>query len=106
MFWRAKPHLGAKLNICLVSANFPLANTTGEIGFLWPVARGLVRLGHQVTVLGWRNKNRVYMVEKDGVKALYLGEQGSASFDNFPLLALKKFSQLHAETPFDLVHSL
>src|SRR6185312_4127547 len=106
MFWRRPLPLQGKFNICLISARFPLANTAGEIGFLWPIARGLVRLGHSVTVLSWRNKNRINMVEKDGVKALYLGEQQGASFDNFPTLVLKKFSQLHAETPFDLVHSL
>ncbi len=94
------------LNICLVSTKFPLAHTAGEIGFLWPIARGLVKRGHQVTVLSWRNKNRLQMVEKDGVLALYLGEQTGSIYENFPNMVLKKFTQLHAEKPFDLVHSL
>jgi len=94
------------LNICLVSAKFPLAHTAGEISFLWPIARGLVKRGHKVTVLSWRNKNRIQMVEKDGVQALYLGEQSGAVFDNFAQMVLKKFKQLHAESPFHLVHSL
>lgn len=96
----------APLNICLVSAKFPLANTAGEISFLWPIARGLVRRGHSVTVLSWRNKNRLQMVEKDGVQALYLGEQGGAVLDNFPQMVLKKFRQLHEQKPFHLAHSL
>jgi glycosyltransferase involved in cell wall biosynthesis len=106
MFWRRPVELPKKFNICLVSAKFPLADTGGEIGFLWPIARGLVRQGHGVTVLSWRNKSRINMVEKDGVKALYLGEQTGAVFENFPQLVLKKFSQLHVEQPFHLVHSL
>jgi glycosyltransferase involved in cell wall biosynthesis len=94
------------LNICIVSAKFPLANTAGEISFLWPVARGLVKRGHSVTVLSWRNKNRLQMVEKDGVQALYLGEFAGAVFDNLPQMILKKFMQLHREKPFHLIHSL
>ncbi len=46
------------------------------------------------------------MVEKDGVRALYLGEQTGVIFDRFPNLVLKKFTQLHSENPFHLVHSL
>lgn len=95
-----------KFNICLVSTKSPLANTAGEISFLWPIARGLVRQGHGVTVLSWRNKGRIQMVEKDGVRAFYLGEQPGAALESFPQLVLKKFKQLHAEHPFDLVHSL
>ena len=106
MFWRSPSPLPKVLNICLVTTKFPLAQTAGEISFLWPIARGLVKLGHNVTVLSWRNKNRINMVERDGVKALYLGEQAGASLDGFPRLVLKKFSQLHSENPFHLVHSL
>lgn len=106
MIFRKPVPLPKTFNICLVTAKFPLAQTAGEIGFLWPIARGLVKLGHNVTVLSWRNKSRINMVEKDGVKALYLGEQAGASLENFPRLVLKKFTQLHGDTPFHLVHSL
>src|SRR5690349_19143623 len=105
MFFR-KPEDPKQLNICLVSTKFPLANTAGEISFLWPIARGLVKKGHNVTVLSWRNKNRIPMVERDGVKALYLGESAGASQENFPQLVLNKFIQLHKTTPFHLLHSL
>ncbi len=93
-------------NICLVSERFPLMNTMGEVGFLWPIARGLVKLGHKVTVISWRNKNRIPFVEQNGVKAYFLGESQGAIKDNFPSLVLKKFQSIHQQTPFDLVHSL
>ncbi len=106
MFSRSNPEMPSKLNICLVTTKFPLANTAGEISFLWPIARGLVKLGHSVTVLSWRNKNRLPLVERDGVKALYLGETPGTSIEGFPQLVLEKFRQLHVATPFHLLHSL
>src|ERR1700730_17619339 len=101
-----KEGLPQKLNICLVSTQFPLANTAGEVSFLWPIARGLVKQGHSVTVLSWRNKRRLDVVQRQGVKALFLGETAGSSEENFPQLVLRKFQQLHTETPFHLVHSL
>lgn len=94
------------LNICIVSERFPLQNQAGEVGFLWPIARGLVRLGHRVTVISWRNKNRIPFVEQSGVKAYFLGEGSTSNAEMFPELVLHKFEQLHNETPFHLVHSL
>ncbi len=94
------------LNICLVSERFPLLNTSGEVGFLWPIARGLVREGHQVTVISWRNKSRLAYVEQNGVKAYFLGEKAGASRERFPEMVLQKFEDIHRQNPFHLVHSL
>lgn len=94
------------LNICIVARRFPLLNKSGEIGFLFPIARGLVRQGHRVTVLSWRNKNQLGYVERDGVKAYFLGEGSHDSVESFPQIVLRKFEQLHAQTPFHLLHSL
>lgn len=96
----------APMTICLVSERFPLLNTSGEVGFLWPIARGLVKLGHRVTVISWRNKSRLPFVEQNGVKAYFLGETTGATIENFPSMVLRKFQTIHHETPFDLVHSL
>lgn len=94
------------LNICIVSRRFPLLNNAGEIGFLFPIARGLVKQGHSVTVLSWRNKRRIDYVEVGGVKAFFLGEGNATPVENFPEQVLRKFQQLHREKPFHLVHSL
>lgn len=98
--------MSESLNICLVSRRFPLLNSSGEVGFLWPIARGLVKQGHQVSVLTWRNRDRLEFVEREGVKAYFLGEGHSASSDAFPDLVLRKFQNLHKQTPFHLMHSL
>ena len=94
------------LNICIVSNRFPLMNQAGEIGFLFPIARGLVRQGHRVTVLSWRNRSRLNYVEQGGVRAFFLGEGITALPESFPELVFNKFRELHAEKPFHLVHSL
>lgn len=94
------------LHICLISERFPLLNTSGEVGFLWPIARGLVRQGHKVSVISWRNKSRIAFVEQNGVRAYFLGENPGATRDSFPDLVLKKFQTLHRESPFHLAHSL
>ncbi|MGE4132524.1 MAG: glycosyltransferase family 4 protein [Bdellovibrionales bacterium] len=94
------------LNICIVSERFPLLNTSGEVGFLWPIARGLVRLGHKVTVISWRNRRKIPFVEQNGVRAYFLGEGALNSRENFAEHAFQKFAEIHRREPFDLVHSL
>lgn len=94
------------MNICLVSKRFPLAGGAGDFGFLWPIARGLVRMGHTVSVISWRSRARMEFIERDGVKAYFLGENTTAAVELFPDMALRKFQALHRQTPFQLVHSL
>jgi len=98
--------MAESLNICLVSRRFPLAGSSGDVGFLWPIARGLVRLGHTVSVISWRNRARLGFIESHGVKAYFLGEGNAAPPESFADLALRKFQELHRQTPFHLVHSL
>ncbi len=98
--------MSESLNICLVSRRFPLLSSNNEIGFLWPIARGLVKLGHTVSVITWRNRERVDYLEREGVKAYFLGESPGAVMANFPDLVLRKFRTLHRDRPFHLVHSL
>lgn len=94
------------LNICIVSQKFPLTNASGEVSFLWPIARGLVKRGHKVTVISWRNKNRLAFLERDGVRAFFLGENSNSSVEDFPSMVLHKFQQLHRTDKFHLLHSL
>jgi len=97
---------GEPLNICIVSRRFPLLSNEDEVGFLFPIARGLMRMGHRVTVLSWKNRRRLPFVEHEGVKAFFLGEGQSGPIENFPSLVFRKFQELHQQTPFHLLHSL
>lgn len=97
------PHL---LRICLVAAQFPILGRAADHGFLWPVAKGLARQGHDVTILSWKNPQRRREIEQDGVKGFFLGEGNAKTKEDFPLLVDQHFAKLHAENPFHIVHSI
>lgn len=77
------------------------------MGLLWPLAKGLVLGGHQVTVLSTRSHLKKTEVQRDGVQVFYLQEgKRTASRFSFEKAAFVKFKELHKLNPFDVVHSL
>lgn len=104
----AKSVLPEKLNICLVGSRFPILSRATDLGFLWPIARSLAKKGHKVTVLSSNSPTGKHEVNRDGVRAFYLyeGQSPQVKKQKFSDLVLKKFVQLHRETPFHIVHSL
>lgn len=103
----AKPRLPDSLRICLVGQRFQILSRASDSGFLWPVARGLARQGHHVTVISTRSPLGRAEVEREGVKAYYLNE-GTSSYSGMPFAeaAYQKFLELHKKDPFHIVHSL
>ncbi|QDK36738.1 glycosyltransferase family 4 protein [Bdellovibrio sp. NC01] len=105
--WSSKQKLPENLNICLTSARFPILSRATDHGFLWPIARGLAREGHKVTVISTTSFLKKPEVTRDGVRVFYLHEGAkNLSHMNFQLAARQKFAQLHREEPFHLVHSI
>lgn len=103
----AKRALPEHLNICIVSAKFPILGRASEGGFLWPIARGLAQKGHRVTVLASESPQKKSEIIQDGVRALYLKEGlPQNELSNFSRLAKNYFVRLHREEPFHLVHSV
>lgn len=102
----ARAQVPEKLNICLIGQRFPVMGRASDQGFLWPMTRGLVEKGHQVTVLSTRSPTGKPELLRDGVRLLYLHE-GYPNRAGIPFqeAALEKFLELHKEKPFDLVHS-
>lgn len=99
--------LPESLNICLVAHKFPILSRSSDGGFLWPIARGLAKQGHTVTIISTRSPLGKPEVERDGVHAHYLLEGvRSPQRINFQNAALKKFEQLHKAKPFHIVHSM
>ncbi|MBK7961012.1 MAG: glycosyltransferase family 4 protein [Bdellovibrionales bacterium] len=95
------------LNICLVGTRFQILSRKSDHGFLWSIARGLARRGHQVTVLSTTSSLARSEVVRDGVRTFYLEEglqfRGKSYFSD---LALRKFRELHKEKPFHILHGL
>ncbi len=102
----ARAQVPEKLNICLVGQRFPVMGRASDEGFLWPMTRGLIEKGHQVTVISTRSPTGKPELLRDGVRLLYLHEgYPNKAGVPFPEAALEKFTELHKEKPFDLVHS-
>lgn len=102
-----KKALPQSLNICLVSNRFQILSRSTDSGFLWPIARGLAKQGHKVTVISTKSPIGKPEVQRDGVQTYYLQENGSP-FKNlkFEEAALQKFLELHKKEPFHILHSL
>jgi 1,2-diacylglycerol 3-alpha-glucosyltransferase len=100
-----------RLNICLITKKFPYPGRGGEENYLWPMARGLADRGHDVTVLTWQNPRGRSEIITQHFRAFFLGERnsekkGSLNYRQFPTHAYRKFNELHAAKPFQIVHSL
>lgn len=95
------------LNICLVGQRFQILSRASDSGFLWPIARGLARQGHKVTVLSTRSPLGKMEVQREGVSTWYLFESPSTLTGMpFQEAAYQKFLELHRQEPFHIVHSL
>lgn len=108
MIFKKKLKLPQTLHICLVAEKFQiLSRSADHSGFVWPIARGLAKAGHKVTVISSKSPIGKSEVQREGVRAFYLNE-GISKFSRVPFrkAALMKFEQLHKEDPFHIVHSL
>jgi glycosyltransferase involved in cell wall biosynthesis len=94
-----------KLNICFTSYKFPLSERTSDYGFLFPIAKGLVQAGHQVSVLSSHPSPSTLELNKDGVQIYYI-DPVQQRRSTFPVEARKKFSELHKKNRFHIVHSV
>lgn len=95
------------MRLCLVGQKIPVHSRSSDTGLLWPLAKGLNEKGHDVTIISSHSPIKKYEVFRDGIKAYFLYE-GTSPFKktNFNDAVQKKFAELHAIKPFDIVHSL
>lgn len=106
-FFKSVPVLPKQLHICLLGRRIQIQSRATDHGFLWPIARGLAKLGHQVSVISGRSPLGKNFIERDGVKAYYLQEDSSPLRNkNFNEAAYEKFLQIHKESKVHLIHSL
>jgi len=99
--------VAAPQRVLLVGSRFQILSRSNDGGFLWPMAKGLARKGLDVTVLSTRSPIGKSFVERDGVKTYFLQERDSdLRFLPFEDAVLKKFTELHSNNPFQIVHGL
>lgn len=103
----ARPKIAIPLRVLLIGSRFQILSRASDSGFLWPMARGLARKGVDVTVFASRSPMGKTFVERDGVKTYFLQERDSELRNiSFEDAVLRKFTELHLQNPFDLVHAL
>jgi glycosyltransferase involved in cell wall biosynthesis len=97
-----------KLRICLVGQKILVQSRSSDTAMLWPLAQGLSKKGHDVTIISTTSPLKKAEVFRDGIKAYYVydGNAAKNKLQKFSDLAHKKFASLHHEKPFDLVHSI
>jgi 1,2-diacylglycerol 3-alpha-glucosyltransferase len=113
-FWRKdsqkKNQDIAPLRICILARRFPILGRATDQGFLWSIARGLAKKGHEVVVLSSKSPMGKSEVHRDGVLVYYLLEDSpdrrNSAERRFDKIALEKFKELHKVKKFDLVHSM
>lgn len=91
------------MNICLVAKKFSYSARAADHGYLFPIARELVKKGHSVTVVSWENPLKDALIEKDGVVMHFLAE-GQRRPQKFNVESVSKIKELHKQQPFDLIH--
>lgn len=94
------------LRICICAARFPILGRAADEGFLWPLAKSLVKRGHSIVILSWKNPQGRSAVLTEDIEAYFLGESKTALRKEFPDYVWQKFLELHESRPFDIVHSL
>ncbi len=105
---KKKNEIPTSLNICIIAQKFQILSRSTDHGFLFPIARGLARRGHNVTVISSTSPLGRPEIFREGVKAFYLNDGPKTMGPKLPFmeLALRKFEQLHQDNPFHIVHSL
>ncbi len=95
------------INVCLISRRFQILSRATDMGYIWSIATGLVERGFRVTVISYSSPINKYEIEREGVKAYFLNDQGSPFIrSSFKESVYQKFVELHKIKPFDIVHSL
>jgi 1,2-diacylglycerol 3-alpha-glucosyltransferase len=94
------------LRICLIAEKFPILGKTPARGFIAPIAKGLVKAGHQVSVIAWSNPLGESEIEQEGIKTYFVAGANPRRTELFSRRVHQKFTQLHAQEPFHIVHSL
>lgn len=97
----------SQLRICLIGQKIQVQSRSSDTGLLWPLARGLSKKGHEVTILSSTSPLKKSEIYRDGIRAFYLFDgQSQYKTQRFTDAVHKKFVSLHSDKPFDIVHCL
>jgi len=95
------------MHIVFLSGEYPLWTTGGVGTFIQTLGRGLVQMGHEVSVVGPGNEKEEVQLEDKGVR-LYRLPQNSTKLPNFWVNSKRineKLKDLHRENPIAIIEA-
>lgn len=94
------------MNICIFTRSMPAHREEGAMFHHNIMGTGLVKRGHQVTVLTTSRKDGIENEEKEGMSIFYLKGAPSDVYTNqYWLESTMKFEELHQKKGFDIIVS-
>jgi glycosyltransferase involved in cell wall biosynthesis len=93
------------MRICIVAFVVPQHSIGGMQDHTRDVARGLVRAGHEVTVITSRHPEGTREERVDGVRYVFVDAPGHQNDPVWLRESYAEFVRLHSERPFDVLHS-
>jgi glycosyltransferase involved in cell wall biosynthesis len=94
------------MRICMFNRSMPAIIKGGMEYHTLLLAKGLVKRGHEVTVVTTRHPDGLEYENIEGVKIHYLPKTSSGEYSESWWQESKiKFEELQKETPFDVIHS-
>ena len=96
------------MHICFLSHEYPLWGTGGIGTFVQTIGRGLVKEGHNVTVIGSSNLKNGDYIDDEGVEIWRLPSPKffkKGSFIEIAFKVRKKINEVHKKKPVDIVEA-
>ena len=96
------------MHICFLSPEYPLWSTGGIGSFIQTIGRGLVKEGHNVTVIGSSNLKNGSFIDDEGVSVYRLSapkifKKGKFVENGFKIR--KKIKEINSKSPIDIVET-
>jgi glycosyltransferase involved in cell wall biosynthesis len=98
------------MRVCIVTVATYAHGIGGMQAHVLDLGRGLVRAGHEVEVVGSRHPDGIAETEHEGIRWHFVDARSTRP--RLPMrnpawlrLSSERFARLHAERPFDIVHS-
>ena len=94
------------MNICMFSRIMPAHSVGGMQDHVQTLSCALVKQGHRVVVITSGRADGIDFANVDGVEIHFLPGTTVGRYSNaYAARSAEKFTQLHAATPFDILHS-
>jgi len=93
------------MKICMFAKGLPVHTAGGMEIHTWDLVNGLIKRGHEVTIITTKHPNGVKKEDGENLTIYYIGDRPLYIKGKFQKQALKLFVELDKREHFDIVHS-